>query len=108
MKSITFKQFVTSHSFRYYRSDCESEDKKYNTSTIRIYYPVGEDYFKQDWFEFGIYDFGGDDYKLRQIKDIFSEKILKLYVSNFYCDDELDILVVHLTDNKCMDEVSSE
>lgn len=108
MKAITFKQFMTTYNFRLYRSDCESENNKLNSSTIRIRYNFSENYTQFDWFEFGIYDYAGNNYKLKQINEIFSKRILEMYVCDFYYDDDLGVFVMTLSDEKHISEVCDE
>ena len=106
MKSITFKQFMLTYNFRYYREDCKEDAHRMNTSCIRIEYPTGNDVYKShEWLEFGMYDYGGNSYKLQQLKSVFNEKILNSYVSDFYYDDDLEIFVVRLSEEQYIDEV---
>ena len=106
MKAITFTQFMLTYNFRYYREDCKEDTHRMNTSCIRIEYPIGSTYPKgHEWIEFGMYDYGGNDYKLEQLKNVFNEKILDLYVSDFYYDDDLEIFVVRLSEEQYIDEV---
>lgn len=106
MKSITFAQFMLTYNFRYYREDCKEEAHRMNTSSIRIEYPTDNDLYKShEWFEFGMYNYSGNSYTLEQLKAIFNEKILDLYVCGFYYDDDLEIFVVRLSEEQYIDEV---
>lgn len=106
MKAITFAQFMLTYNFRYYREDCKEESHRMNTSCIRIEYPTGSEYNKDyEWFEFGMYNYAGNSYTLEQLKAIFNEKILDLYVCGFYYDDDLEIFVVRLSEDNYIDEV---
>lgn len=105
MKAITFKQFMLTYNFRQYNNECRFENDKYNTDTIRIKYKKDNSVFDYDWFEFGIYDFGGNYKKLEQIKEIFSEKILNMYVDGFSYNEDLGVFEVYLSDDEDIDEV---
>lgn len=106
MKAITFKQFMLTYNFRQYNNDCLCEKDRYNTSIIRINYKNENTVFDYDWFEFGIYDFGGDCKKLEQIKHIFGANILNAYVSSFGYNEDLEVFEIYLSDDKEIDEVN--
>ena len=108
MKAITFKQFMLTCNFRYYKEDCKSENDRYNTYIIRIKYPVDKDSINYDWFEFGMYDYAGEYYKLKQLKKIFSDEILNMYVGDICYQEDLTGLVVSLTYNKNIDEITED
>ena len=89
-KRITFEQFIKTFNFRDY-AGYNNEFKKdvYDTKIIRIHLPYEYDEYKEnEWFEFGIYDFSETEYKWDICKKIFSDEILKSYISsigyNFY------------------------
>lgn len=106
MTAITFKQFMLTYNFRYYREDCKEESHRMNTSCIRIEYPLGDECNKDyEWFEFGMYDYAGNSYKLKQLEHIFSKNILDMYVCSFWYDDDLEIFVVTLDEEQYIDEV---
>ena len=108
MKAITFKQFMLTFNFRYYREECKSENDKYNTYIIRIKYPVDKDSINYEWFEFGMYDYAGNHYKLQQLKKIFNNEILNMYVGDIYYQEDLTGVVVTLSHEKNIDEVTEE
>lgn len=108
MKAITFKQFMLTYNFRCYREECKSEDDRLNTYIIRIKYPVDKDSINYEWFEFGMYDYAGENYKLKQLKRIFSNDILNMYVGDIYYQDDLPSVVVTLSYNKHIDEVTED
>lgn len=98
MNKISFEQFIMTYNFRIL-SNHEIESKTYNSEVIRIYPPV-EDFDSAYWFEFGVYDFGPNDFKWQICKDALSDNILKSYVDYIYFDEELCTLEIHLTHEK--------
>ena len=95
MNRITFEQFIKTFNFRHYVG-YSNEYKKdiYDTKIVRIYLPLLNDdyeYEKNKWFEFGVYDFSDDKYKWEICQKIFSDEILKSYISsigyNIYDND---------------------
>ena len=78
------------HNFRLYRDDLESESKKQNSNIIRIYL----DY--NNWFEFGINDWGNKEERMNSIKKILTKDILNMTVYNFQVDDDMEILIINL------------
>lgn len=106
MEAITFKQFMLTYNFRQYNEECRSERDKYNTSIIRINYVNEKDFYADyNWFEFGMYDFSSGDLKLKQLKEIFSEKILNMYVSGFVYNEDLEVFEINLNNEKTIYEV---
>ena len=108
MNTITFKQFLLTYNFRNYRTDCELENNKWDTHTIRVEYYPKEDSLQTDWFELGLYDYGPNCVKLDSINKILSNEILKMNVSSFCFDYDLNIFVVTLTNENHIDGVVGE
>lgn len=78
---IKLKEFLSLYNFR--RIDEERMDfNKYDTDIVRIIY--GDS--MNDYFEFGIYDFGGDTEK--RIARVLSKELLDCPVDSFRVSDE--------------------
>lgn len=97
MKAITFKQFLLTYNFRNYRDDCKIENNRCDTNIIRIEYYRNKDSYDPTWFELGLYDFGPNCDKLKNINKVLSKDILNMNVSSFYFDYDLNTFVVTLT-----------
>lgn len=108
MKAITFKQFMLTYNFKQYNENCKFEKNTYNTSIIRINYANKNNIYEYDWFEFGVYDFSGDCRKLEQLKEIFSEKILNMFVSSFGYNEDIEVFEIFLKDENYIEEVVEE
>lgn len=85
---MVLKELLKIYNFRLYRSDCENN--KENTNTIRIYLDSDE------WFEFGIDDWGTDEYKMGIIRKVLTKEILKRQVDYFAVNEDMNILTVYL------------
>ena len=105
MKAITFKQFIMTMNFRYYRPNCEIEQNSLDTEIIRIKYPVNGEEIDYEWFEFGMYDYASNPYKYQQLEKIFSKEILEMNVCNIAYNQETNTLEVTLTRQKNISEV---
>lgn len=79
MENITFKQFIATYCFRSIDKNSRSGELSDfgDTQIIRIHLDTEN---SDDWFDFGIYNFGTTGYKLDNIDKIFSEEILKSYI----------------------------
>ena len=108
MKAITFKQFMLTYNFRYYREECKTENDRLDSHIIRIKYPVDKNYIDYEWFEFGMYDYSGEDYKLKQIKRIFSNEILNMYVYDISYQEDLNEVIVCLGYEKDIEEIMED
>lgn len=96
MKRITFEQFIKSYNFRYITNNpARVDNRDYDTGIIRIYF---DDDINNDWFEFGIYDFGHDTWG--NTKKVLDPAILNMYVEQFRYDMDVDRFEVHLTEDK--------
>lgn len=101
MKRITFKQFIYTYNFRYI-ADKSKEPYDEDTTIIRIYLP-SEDCNKDEWFEFGINNFGNNTWKI--CERIFSKEILESYIESIgYNEDIENVVTVYLTNNKEVEE----
>ena len=98
-KRITFEQFIKTYNFRYVnRLNRDNVDN--DTCIIRIYPPT-RDFDRDKWFEFGVYDFGRDDYKWEICKEVLSKEILKSYVECISYNEDYNVVVtIHLTKNE--------
>lgn len=92
MNYLTLYDFLRTYNFRYYDSNAPSENLKHNSTTIRIYFGESCD----DWFELGMYDYGSDVSMEGSIKTTINPQLLSRKVINFYVEDYLQILCVHL------------
>ncbi len=96
MKRITFEQFIKSYNFRYCTNNpAKPNNCDYDTIAIRIYF---DDETNNDWFEFGIYDFGYDTWE--NTKKVLNPKILGMYVGQLRYDIDAERFEVHLTEDK--------
>lgn len=75
MENITFKQFLITYSFKLTNAD--EIDNFDDTQAIRIHLPMEN---KDNWFDFGIYDYGTKEQKLEKLEKIFTEDILNSYI----------------------------
>lgn len=87
IEGIKLIDFLTLFDFTYY--DEENHDN--NTDIVRIYY---DDTTKSKWFEIGVYDWGGFNFKIEILKDVLSDKILNMYVYSFTYDDDIRVLKI--------------
>ena len=92
-KSITFRQFIETFNFRLYNTYGETDNEKYDTKIIRIY--TSDDVCKSNnWFEFGIFDFGGDTWEFT--KTVLSERIYNSEISGITYNTSTDKLEIYL------------
>lgn len=90
MKDITFEQFIETFNFRDLNEYASSERDKHDTKIIRVY--INDDL--DEWFEFGIYDFGIHTWDL--VKKVLHPDICKSSVDCMTYDTGLDLLKVYL------------
>ena len=105
MDNISFEQFIKTYNFRYI-NDTVSHNKEIGNDTciIRIYLPT-DDFYRDNWFDFGIYDFGSKESTWEMCKQILSKEILNSYVSCVQYNPEYDCEVtIYLTKNKIMED----
>ncbi len=94
---MTLKQLIDLYNFRNYRSEIETDSKRYDTTTIRIY--LGDSIHHNNYVEFGIYDYSEDEYKEKLYTQFLNKDILKRKVFSIYYDDEINIFCVCLEEN---------
>ena len=103
MNNITFKQFIYTYNFRYI-NDIKNGDYDNDTCIIRIY-PPSEMMSEKKWFEFGIYDFSGEDYKWKICEEVLSKEILNSYVEQIcFNQDYHNVVTIYLTKEKVSDK----
>lgn len=90
MKKITFEQFINIFNFRFFNEQIYAEKDKYDTKVVRFYFGERDD----EWFEYGLYDFGGDVWNVAQ--KTLSKAICKSHIDIMTYDDGLGILKVYL------------
>lgn len=97
--NITFKQFLLTYNFRYV---LDNSEEGMDTAIIRIYPPSTEDNLKYNnyWFEFGIYDYSEDSWKIKIAEECLSQEILNSYISSFHVDEKTSTFHVYLTKDK--------
>ena len=78
------------HDFKFYRYDLESNNKKYDTNSIRIYVDC------YNWFEFGIDDWREKEETIKIIKKILTKDLLNRDVEGFQVDNDIEILKINL------------
>lgn len=102
MNRITFRQFILTYNFRDI-NQFNNDDDQFDTSIIRIYLP-NDEFHKHEWFEFGIYDFSEDSFKMEMCERIFSKEILDSYIASFeYNDSHENVFTVYLSKDKKRD-----
>ena len=92
---MKFKEFIKTYNFRYVNDLGE----RYNldTQTIRIY-PPSKDYERNKWFEFGVYDFSEEEYKIDICESVLSKEIMESYVESISMNPDLEkVVTVYLT-----------
>ena len=89
IKLVDFLEFVN---FRDY-----TDSDEYNTKIIRIEYPdkdTHDNYSKDRYFEYGVYDFGRDTQK--RIKDTLNDFILNCFVIEVGIREDDGILFIQV------------
>ena len=106
MMNITFEQFIKTYNFRYVNSLKGEKDLDNDTCIIRIYPPTEEfNQYRNNWFEFGVYDFSQKEVTWDLCKRVLSKEILESYIDTIqYNDDYNAVVTVYLTKNKKMED----
>lgn len=100
MKKIKLIDFLEFYSFRDY-DDC---NKKEDTKIVRIYYPEGKDNYDKDrYFEFGVYDFSYDTRK--RIIQTISSFVLNCYVYEIGVTDN-GYLTIYVGNEDYIDDIN--
>ena len=98
MKNITFKQFLYTFNFREFRNEDYHTKEGYNTKIIRIYYPMEDFSYTDDyWIEFGLNDFISDESKEKLLKMFFTTEILNSYIGCIEDQRHSDCIELYLT-----------
>lgn len=101
MNNIPFKEFINTYNFRYVND--LKENYNFDTQIIRIY-PPSDKMERNNWFEFGVYDFSESSYKQKIIEKVLSKEILESYVESIsYNIDYESVVTIYLTKNKKSD-----
>ena len=101
MNNIPFKEFINTYNFRYVND--LKENYNFDTQIIRIY-PPSDKMERNNWFEFGVYDFGESSYKQKIIETVLSKEILESYVESIsYNIDYESVVTIYLTKDKKAD-----
>ena len=90
-KRISFKQFIYTYNFRYV-NQLRSQDYDNDTCIIRIYPPTN-DFYKNNWFEFGIYDFSEKEVMWKMCQEIFTKDILESYIDSICYNEDYNVVV---------------
>lgn len=101
MENIPFLTFMQTYNFREcYNSEQIGEAD--DTQIIRIHYShiYTDEPTKNDWFEFGIYDFGPPFVTENNLRCIFNDKIINSYVSTFRMNTNTNCFEIWLTKEK--------
>lgn len=85
---MKLEQLLELYNFRLYRDDLQKN--KENTDVIRIYLNY------DTWFEFGIDDWGINEFKKSNINKILIKDILNRKVESFNVDSDSNTLFVYL------------
>lgn len=101
MDNISFEQFIKTYNFRYVNDSIKAKkDIDNDTCIIRIYPPT-DDFYKDNWFDFGIYDFGSKESTWECCKQILSKEIINSYVNCIQYNPDYDCEVtIYLTKEK--------
>lgn len=101
MNNIPFREFINTYNFRYVNN--LGTDYNYDTQIIRIY-PPSDEIRRNDWFEFGVYDFSESSYKQKIIDTVLSKEILDSYVESISFNQDYESTVtIYLTKKKKAD-----
>lgn len=82
--NITFEQFIKTYNFRY-----APDSDTFDTKIVRIYFGDHD-----DWFDFGVYDFGSVSDTWERVSKILDKKVLQSYVSQFCYDYKNEVFTV--------------
>ena len=85
---MKFKEFIKTYNFRYVND--LGERSNLDTQTIRIY-PA--EYERNKWFEFGVYDFSEEEYKMEICESVLNKEIMESYVEIISMNPDLEKVV---------------
>lgn len=95
MNNIPFREFINTYNFRYINN--LGNDYNFDTQIIRIYPPSNE-IKRNNWFEFGVYDFSESSVKQKIIEQVLSQEILDSYVESIsFNRDYENTVTIYLT-----------
>ena len=101
MNNIPFREFINTYNFRYVNN--LQDNYNYDTQIIRIY-PPSDEIRRNDWFEFGVYDFSESSCKQKIIETVLSKEILDSYVESIsFNQDYENVVTIYLTKEKKAD-----
>lgn len=91
---MKLREFIDIYNFRNYRDELKSENNKYDTEIIRVYFDtfIGTNHY----IEFGIYDFSEDTYKQGIYEKFIDKKMLERKIESMYFDYDLNTFCIHL------------
>ena len=95
--------FLLLYNFRNFYVNEDDNQEVYDTKTIRIYF--NEENQKDDWFEFGIYDFGSDTKKKKDITKVISTSLLNMHVYSIRVDNDSSVLNVYLAPREYVERI---
>ena len=101
MNNIPFREFINTYNFRYINN--LQDNYNFDTQIIRIY-PPSDEIKRNDWFEFGVYDFSESSCKQKIIETVLSKEILDSYVESIsFNQDYENTITIYLTKEKKAD-----
>lgn len=101
MNNIPFREFINTYNFRYINN--LQDNYNFDTQIIRIY-PPSDEIKRDNWFEFGVYDFSESSCKQKIIETVLSKEILDSYVGSIsYNQDYENVVTIYLTKKKKAD-----
>ena len=101
MNNIPFREFINTYNFRYINN--LQDNYNFDTQIIRIY-PPSDEIKRNDWFEFGVYDFSESSCKQKIIETVLSKEILDSYVESIsFNQDYENTVTIYLTKEKKAD-----
>lgn len=103
MTPISFEQFIKTFNFRAYRRDCDNEMNAQDTYAVRFY--LG-DYDTDDWFEYGVWDYGVDTWDI--VQRSLHPNVTNSYVSEIKYNEDVSVLEVHLTSVETREEMKEK
>lgn len=95
---MKLRELIDLYNFRQYRDEIKLESLKYDTNIVRIYFD--ENIGTNHYVEFGIYDFGEDEYKQEIYETFINKKMLERKVESIYFDYDLNTFCIHLGSDK--------
>lgn len=105
MDNISFEQFIKTYNFRYVNESIRDKNDLCNDTCIIRIYPPTDDFHRDNWFDFGIWDFSHKESTWDRCKQILSKEILNSYVDCIQYNPDYDCEVtIYLTKNKEMED----